>query len=186
MSTSKQNQDGSMENIFSHQSQCKIKSRTTTLQSSSKQSFLESWCNLQEDPLSSQTKCLKVSRKHKKFCQQDFLDIYFHVHPQLIKTCQVGVLLWHRGLRIQLCPCLSLGCCCGMGLIPGLGNFTGCGHSQNENKNKTTKPTKFAKINIQTNTFMYRCNVHRNIYIFFSLLQDSFFFFFPRLFRATP
>ena len=34
------------------------------------------------------------------------------------------------GLRIQCCHCSSLGCCCGIGLIPDLVTFTCQGYSQ--------------------------------------------------------
>ena len=38
--------------------------------------------------------------------------------PWHLKVCP-GVLLWLSGLRIWYCHCSGLGCCCGVGLIPG-------------------------------------------------------------------
>ena len=52
-----------------------------------------------------------------------------------IKVAEVsilGVLLWLSVLRTQCCHCYGLGCCCGTGGIPGLGNFTHCRHGQKE------------------------------------------------------
>ena len=48
----------------------------------------------------------------------------------------VGVPLWHRGLKLQCCHCSSLGCCCGVGLIPGPGTSIcgGCGQKKKKKK----------------------------------------------------
>ena len=42
--------------------------------------------------------------------------------------------------RVKRCHCSGLGCCCGAGLIPGMGTFTRHGHSQKkeERKEKTS------------------------------------------------
>ena len=46
------------------------------------------------------------------------------------KNGQKGVPWWLSELRIQDWYCWGLGCCCGAGLIPGLGTFECCRHSQ--------------------------------------------------------
>jgi len=47
------------------------------------------------------------------------------------KKISFGVLLWHSRLRIRCCYCNSLGRCCGLSSVPGLGTSTCHQHSQN-------------------------------------------------------
>ena len=37
------------------------------------------------------------------------------------KSKNLGILLWHSGLRIWYCQCSGQDCCCGVGLIPDTG-----------------------------------------------------------------
>ena len=43
----------------------------------------------------------------------------------------MGVLLWSSWLKIQCCYCSGVGCCCGMGSIPGPGNSAGVAKKKN-------------------------------------------------------
>ena len=47
-----------------------------------------------------------------------------------LKISTPRVLLWHSGLRIWHCHWCGSGRCWGIGLIPGLGTSTICGHGQ--------------------------------------------------------
>ena len=50
--------------------------------------------------------------------------------------------MWHSRLRISHCHCIDLGCCCSVGLIPGLaGNFY-----MLQVWPKNTPPPKFKKL----------------------------------------
>ena len=53
-----------------------------------------------------------------------------------IQNWQIGVLLQHRGLRIQHCHCRGLGSCCGKDPIPGLGTSTYCRCGKKKKKKK--------------------------------------------------
>ena len=56
------------------------------------------------------------------------------------------VLLWHSGLRIWHCHYSGSGCCCGVGLIPGLGTSAcrGSGQKKKRKNNKEKEPLKQA------------------------------------------
>ena len=56
-----------------------------------------------------------------------------------IKKKKSGILSWGSRLRIQQCHCSSLGHCCGVGSIPGLGTCTWHRGSQKKKKNQPPK-----------------------------------------------
>ena len=55
--------------------------------------------------------------------------------------------LWHSGLRIQHCHCNSLGCCCGMGSVPGLGTSACLRHGQKKKGKKRLQRNIFIILN---------------------------------------
>ena len=77
--------------------------------------------------------------------------------------------MWHRGLKLQCCHCSSLGCCCGVGLIPGPGTSIcgGCGQKKKKRKKEkkeivkipftvASKIIKFLRINQEIERLIQR------------------------------
>ena len=64
-----------------------------------------------------------------------FFGFYAWEWKCFVKNCSVGVPLWCCRLRICHCHCGGPGCCCGMDLIPSLGNSAchGCGKKKKKN-----------------------------------------------------
>ena len=74
-----------------------------------------------------------------------FKEIYLDTYNQIVKRQKTGVLLWCRRLSMWNCHCSSLGHCCGMGLIPGLGIYECCKSSQKKKKKRQRENLKAAR-----------------------------------------
>ena len=66
--------------------------------------------------------------QNPNFLSEFLICAFFCLFVLPVRNYISGTSLVHSGLRIWCCHCSGLGCCYGVGLIPGLGTFTCYGY----------------------------------------------------------